>query len=251
MRSRGWDDAGGCRAVAITHGSCAETPPIRPGLGRPNPRQVSGCSIRRAARRSGRPNMIARTLCATTARPSTEPGAGPRAVALESPSSLLPLEGGESGRETERGRTAAEPLADRARPPAENCPSDHGPLYAPCAGQHRSRRQRKGRDMNRRSSRRPSDRGVRVRAGFGKPRVFNGLRRLAADRGAIFGVFSARSCPFLSGMVRHSQGWSVMVRGRRLPSALPSPGRGKSQGAGGPRMAGMRINGRMVGDAEC
>ena len=241
MRSRGWDGAGGCRAVAITHGSCAETPPIRPRLGRPNPRQVSSCSIRRAARRSGHPNMIARTLCATTARPSTEPGAGPRAVALESPSSLLPLEGGRvrarNGAWAYRRRTLGRPRPAAGR----KFPSDHGPLYAPCAGQHRSRRQRKGRDMNRRSSRRPSDRGVRVRAGFGKPRVFNGLRRLAADRGAIFGVFSARFCP----------GWSVMVRGRRLPSALPSPGRGKSRGAGGPRMAGMRINGRMVGDAEC
>ena len=76
--------------------------------------------------------------------------------------------------------------------------------------------------------------------GFGKPRVFNGLQRLAADRGAIFGVFSARFGPFLSGIVRDSPAKSGIVRDRpewleagprRLPSALPSLGRGKGRSA--------------------
>ena len=42
---------------------------------------------------------------------------------------------------------------------------------------------------------RTAGRGARVRKGFGKPRVFNGLRRLAGDRGAVSGAISARSCP--------------------------------------------------------
>ena len=112
------------------------------------------------------------------------------------------------GRPRRRGNpNPAKPLADRALPATENCPSDHGPLYAPRAGPHRSQRQGKGRDMNRRSPR--ADRRIgapRGRKGFGRPRVFNGLRPLAADRGAVFGVFSARFGPFLSGIVRPSPG---------------------------------------------
>ena len=101
------------------------------------------------------------------------------------------------GRPRRRGNpNPAKPLADRPPPPTGNRPSDHGPLYAPRAGGHPSQRRRKGRGMDRRSSRADRRIGVSVSAGvFGKACLFNGLRRLAADRGAVSGVFSARSCP--------------------------------------------------------
>ena len=118
------------------------------------------------------------------------------------------------GRPRRRGNpNPAKPLADRALPATENCPSDHGPVYAPRAGPHRSQRQGKGRDMNERSPR--ADRRIgapRGRKGFRKSCVFNGLRPLAADRGAVFGVFSARFGPFLSGIVRDSPAKSGQVR---------------------------------------
>ena len=54
------------------------------------------------------------------------------------------------------------------------------------------------------AAREPSGRCAGARSGFGKPRVFNGMPRLAADQAVIFrGVFD----PFLSGMVRDSPQW--------------------------------------------
>ena len=117
------------------------------------------------------------------------------------------------GRPRRRGNpNPAKPLADRALPATENCPSDHGPVYAPRPGPHRSQRQGKGRVMDRKSPRADRREGVPASAGFRKPRVFNGLRPLAADRGAVFGVFSARFGPFLSGIVRDSPAKSGIVR---------------------------------------
>ena len=97
----------------------------------------------------------------------------------------------------------AKPLADRARPPAENFPSDHGPVYAPRANPHRSQRRRKGRGMGRRSSRADRRIGCPYPQGFRQTPCF---QRLAPSRRGSRRDFRGVFGPFLSGIVRPSPG---------------------------------------------
>ena len=125
----------------------------------------------------------------------------PAKLSLEVFSGGLPARG--SGRPRRRGNPdPAKPLADRTPRLTGNCPSNHGPLYAPSAGRHRSHRRRKERDMDGRLPR-ANDR-IGAPAGVCKPRVFNGLVVLLRIEPRFVRVFSAHFNPFLSRMVRDS-----------------------------------------------
>ena len=101
----------------------------------------------------------------------------------------------------------AKPLADRAPPAAENCPSDHGPLYAPRADPHRSQRQRKGSVMDERSSRKNNPFGAPAPAADPTTHMFSKACAVSSRLDFRFcGSVSARSRPSLSGIVRDSPG---------------------------------------------
>ena len=140
-----------------------------------------------------------------------------------------------SGRPRRRGNpNPARPLADRAPPAAENCPSDHGPVYAPRAGPHRSQRQWKGRDMSDRSLRANDRAGAPVPRGFRQAACFQWFatsrRGSGRDFRGVFGPFrsiSVRDSPAKSGIVRH--GWRL---GPPAAVCAPLVRPGKSRGAG-------------------
>ena len=140
-----------------------------------------------------------------------------------------------SGRPRRRGNpNPARPLADRAPPAAENCPSDHGPVYAPRADPHRSQRQWKGRDMSDRSLRANDRAGAPVPRGFRQAACFQWFatsrRGSGRDFRGVFGPFrsiSVRDSPAKSGIVRH--GWRP---GPPAAVCAPLVRPGKSRGAG-------------------